>query len=147
MEVERALCDLGASVSIMPYSLFHKFHLGPSLAAPFSLQLADGLVTQPTSKLDNVPVNIGDIWVLEDFIIVDMLEIDDAQIIIGQPILVTTGCHIDVREGRVYFEVEGRFAMFSHRKVEFAAPMPPNKLEVEAPISNESSMSDYYRFA
>jgi len=30
--------------------------------------------------------------------------------------------------------------------VEFAAPMPP-KPEVEAPISNESSMSDYCRFA
>ena len=32
-------------------------------------------------------------------------------------------------------------------KVEFAALMPPNKLKVEAPISNESSMSDYCRFA
>jgi len=38
----RGLCDLGASVSIMPYSLFHKVHLRPLLAAPFSLQLADG---------------------------------------------------------------------------------------------------------
>jgi len=32
-------------------------------------------------------------------------------------------------------------------KVEFAAPIPPNKPEVEAPIFNESSMSDYCRFA
>jgi len=31
--------------------------------------------------------------------------------------------------------------------VEFAALMPPNKPEVEAPISHESSMSDYCRFA
>ena len=31
--------------------------------------------------------------------------------------------------------------------MEFAAPMPPNKPDVEAPASNESSMSDYYRFA
>ena len=29
VEFERALCDLGASVGIMPYSLFHKLHLGP----------------------------------------------------------------------------------------------------------------------
>ena len=37
VEIKRALCDLGASVSIMPYSLFYRLHLGPLLAAPFSL--------------------------------------------------------------------------------------------------------------
>jgi len=26
LAIERGLCDLGASVSIMPYSLFHKLH-------------------------------------------------------------------------------------------------------------------------
>ena len=29
MKIERALCDFGASVSLMPYSMFHKLHLGP----------------------------------------------------------------------------------------------------------------------
>ena len=62
----------------MSYSLFHKLHLGPLQAAPFLLQLADGSEMQPMERLDNVPVNIGDIWVLKDFIIVDMPEIDDA---------------------------------------------------------------------
>ena len=61
-------------------------------------------------------VNIGDIWMLKNFIVVDMPETDDAQIILGRPILATTGCHIDVREGCISFEVEGRFAVFSHRK-------------------------------
>ena len=31
-------------------------------------------------------------------------------------------------------------------KVEFATPMPPNKPEVEAPVSNDSSISEYCRF-
>ena len=31
--------------------------------------------------------------------------------------------------------------------MEFAAPIPPNTPEVEVPIPNKSSMSDYYRFA
>jgi len=70
----------------MPYSLFQKLHLRPLLAAPFSLQLDDGSVMQLIGKLDNMPVNIGDIWVLEDFIIVDMPETKDAQIILGRPI-------------------------------------------------------------
>jgi len=84
VEVERALCDLGASISIIPYFLFHKPHLGPLLAAPLSPQLADSFNTQPIGRLDDVPVNIGDIWVLEDLIIVDMLETDDAQIILSR---------------------------------------------------------------
>jgi len=32
-------------------------------------------------------------------------------------------------------------------KVEFTAPMPPKKPKVEAPISNEFSISDYCSFA
>jgi len=124
-----------------------------------------------------------------------MPETDDAQIIIGWPILATTSCHIDIGEGRISFEVKGRFAVFSHKKedmvsphsstldalpishendiedvwncedpldsdwisyedpdqgypkVEFATPMPPNKTEIKAPVSSESSMSNCCRFA
>jgi len=44
VRIKRGLCDLGASVTIMPYFLFHKLHQGSLLATPFSLQLADGSV-------------------------------------------------------------------------------------------------------
>jgi len=39
VEIEKGRCDLGTNVSIMPYSLFHKLHQGPLLAASCSLQL------------------------------------------------------------------------------------------------------------
>ena len=58
VKIERGLCDLGASVSLMPYSLFHKLHQELLLAVPFSVQLDDGSVMQSIGKLDNVPVNI-----------------------------------------------------------------------------------------
>ena len=38
--------------------------------------LDDGSVPQPIGRLEDVPVNIGDTWVLEDFIILDMAETD-----------------------------------------------------------------------
>jgi len=56
----------------MLYSLFHRFHLGTLQPASFSLQLANGFEMQPLGKLEDVPVKIGDIWVLKDFIIADM---------------------------------------------------------------------------
>ena len=31
--------------------------------------------------------------------------------------------------------------------MEFSAPMPPNKPEVEIPVSNDFSMTEYCRFA
>ena len=74
MKIERALCDLGASVSLMPYSMFLKLHLRPLQPTPFSLQLADGSEMRPLGKLEDVPAKVGDIWVLDDFIIADMAE-------------------------------------------------------------------------
>ena len=53
LEIERAMCELGASVSIILYSLFHKLHIGPLQAASFSLQLAGGSEMQFIGRLDN----------------------------------------------------------------------------------------------
>jgi len=78
VEIERALCDLGASISLMPYSLIHKLHLESLQPAPFSLQLADSSEMKSIGKLEDVTGKIRDIWVLEDFNIVNMTETDDA---------------------------------------------------------------------
>jgi len=72
-----------------------------------------------------VPVNIGNSWVLEDFIIVNMPETNDAQIILGRPLLATVGCQIDATQGRMTFEVEGCYAMFCHMKEKVASPNSP----------------------
>ena len=77
---------------------------------------------------------------LEDFIIVDVSETDDAQIILGRPILATAGCQIDGREGRVSFEVKGRFAVLSHKKEDMVSP---HSFILDAlPLSPEIDMED-----
>ena len=106
VETKRSLCDLGVTVSLMLYSLLHKLYLGLLQPIPFSLQLADCSEMQPLDKLENVSVKIRDIWVLEDFIMADMTETDDAQIILGRPFKARAGCHIDVKRGRTTFEVQ-----------------------------------------
>jgi len=45
--------------------------------------------------------------VLVDFISADMNETDDALIILGRPFLGTSGRNIDIKGGRITFEVEG----------------------------------------
>jgi len=94
-------------VSLMPYSIFLKLHLGPLQPAPFSLQLVDGSQTQRLGMLEDGPVKVGDLWVLEDFIIANTTETDDAQTILGRSFLATLGYTIDVKEGWMTFEVGG----------------------------------------
>jgi len=87
-----------------------------------------------------MPIKIGDISVLEDFIIADMIEIDDAQIILGRPLLATSDCSIDVRGGRITFGVEGCYAVFCFMDEKVVSPnsSPSDTL----PISPELDMED-----
>ena len=75
------------------------------MTCTFSLQLSDGSEMQPLGTLEDVPVKIGDFWVLEDSVIANMTENDDAKIILSGPFLATSGCIIHVKRGRVTFEV------------------------------------------
>ena len=77
---------------------------------------------------------------LEDFIVVDMPYTDDAQIILGRPILVTASYHINMREGRISFELEGRFVVFSHMKED--AVSPHSSILNALPLSLEYDMED-----
>ena len=72
---------------------------------------------------------------VEDFIVVDMHETDDVQIILGRSILATTSYHIDIRKGRITFEVEGRYVVFCHMKEKVV--FPNSSLLDEFPLSPE----------
>ncbi|XP_019178139.1 PREDICTED: uncharacterized protein LOC109173357 [Ipomoea nil] len=52
--VQRALCDLGASVSLMPYSLCQKLQLGEPKPTSMTLQLADRSVKYPIGIREDV---------------------------------------------------------------------------------------------
>ena len=54
--ISRALCDLGASVSLMPYSICKKLKVGNLKPTTISLQLADRSVMYHTGILEDVPL-------------------------------------------------------------------------------------------
>ncbi|KAJ9166255.1 hypothetical protein P3X46_021033 [Hevea brasiliensis] len=78
--IEKALCDLGASVSLMPLSICEKLKVGDLKPTTISLQLADRSIKYPVGILENV--------LLKDIHI---------PIILGRPFLATTGAIIDVK--------------------------------------------------
>ncbi|XP_075099478.1 uncharacterized protein LOC142176249 [Nicotiana tabacum] len=91
----KALCDLGASINLMPLVIYTK--LGISRARPTSilLQLVDRTVKRPTGILDDVLVQVGKFVFPADFVILDCQEDEEIPIILRRPFLATGRALID----------------------------------------------------
>ncbi|XP_074315448.1 uncharacterized protein LOC141651646 [Silene latifolia] len=111
--INRALCDLGASVSVMPYSIFSKLKLGHLKMTNITLQMADRSVRRPLGILEDVPVKVGKFFIPVDFFVLDIAEDTRTQIILGRPFLCTAGAIIDVKLGRLTLEVGDDVITFS----------------------------------
>ncbi|XP_073222374.1 uncharacterized protein [Cicer arietinum] len=59
MSFERALCDLRASVILMPLSVYKKLDVGELKPTNISLQLADRSIKYPVGILEDVPIKVG----------------------------------------------------------------------------------------
>jgi len=103
--IDRALCDLGSGVSLMPLSMCKKLELGEIRPTTISLQLADHFVKYPVGILENVLIKVGDLYILVDFLILEMEGDTWTPIILGRPFLATARCRIDVKNGTLCFYV------------------------------------------
>ncbi|KAI5410247.1 hypothetical protein KIW84_055659 [Lathyrus oleraceus] len=56
--IDKALCDLGAGISVMPLSICKRLEMGELRPTKMSVQLADRSVRYPVGILENVPVPI-----------------------------------------------------------------------------------------
>ncbi|XP_019164481.1 PREDICTED: uncharacterized protein LOC109160654 [Ipomoea nil] len=103
--VQRALCDLGESVSLMPYSLCQKLQLGEPKPTSMTLQLADRSVKYPIGILEYVLVKIDKFYISGDFVVLEMEEDAKIPIILGRPFLATAGAVINVKKGTLVLEI------------------------------------------
>jgi len=55
---DHALCDLGASVSVMPKVIFDKLNFTHLVTTPMQLQLADSSVRYPAGIAKDIPLKI-----------------------------------------------------------------------------------------
>ena len=103
--IDKALCDLGASVSVMPLSVCSKLNMGDLKITNITLQMADRSVKYPLGILEDVPVRVGKFFIPVDFIVLDMQEDNQIPIILGRPFLNTAGAIIDVKNGKLTLSV------------------------------------------
>ena len=93
---ERALCDLGSSINLMPWSIFKKPKLGEVRLTTITLQLEDQSLTHPHGIIEDVLVKVDKFIFPAYFIIMDIQEDKEVPIILGQPFLATRRAMIDV---------------------------------------------------
>ncbi|GJY95862.1 putative reverse transcriptase domain-containing protein [Tanacetum coccineum] len=93
---DKALVDLGASVSVIPFSTYTNLGLGILSHTRLTIELADRTIKQPRGIAENVLVMIGKFIFPIDFIILDIHEGDNVPLILGRPFLSTTHTKIDV---------------------------------------------------
>ncbi|XP_019252636.1 PREDICTED: uncharacterized protein LOC109231429 [Nicotiana attenuata] len=98
IDVGRALCDLEASINLMPLSLFKQLGLGAPRPTTVMLQLTDRFIAYPKGVIEDVLLQIGKYILPADFIILDYDADEQVPIILGRPLLATGDTIIKVRE-------------------------------------------------
>ncbi|GJZ18939.1 putative reverse transcriptase, RNA-dependent DNA polymerase [Tanacetum coccineum] len=94
--MSNALAHLGASISVMTYSLFKRLGLGSLRPIKMTIEMADRSMQSPKGIKENVLVKISNFGFLVDFIILDIMEDENVPIILGRPMLATAHLKIDV---------------------------------------------------
>ncbi|XP_022876979.1 uncharacterized protein LOC111395215 [Olea europaea var. sylvestris] len=80
---DRALCDLGASINLMPLSVFKKLGLGEVKPTTLTLQLADRSIAYPKDMIEDVLVKVDKFILPVDFVVLDMEENEKISLILG----------------------------------------------------------------
>ncbi|XP_071729248.1 uncharacterized protein [Rutidosis leptorrhynchoides] len=88
--IYQALADSGASINLMPYSLYKRLGLGELTPTRMSICMADSSFNYPMGIAENIPVKIDRFTFPADFVVLVMKENDKIPIILGRPFVRTT---------------------------------------------------------
>ena len=98
-EFQKALCNSGANINVMPLSVAKKLSLGEITPTTVTLQMADRTMAKPEGVIEDVLVKVGKFIFPVDFIILDMEEDSQVPLLLGMPFLATRAALIDMQKG------------------------------------------------
>ncbi|GJY48582.1 retrovirus-related pol polyprotein from transposon TNT 1-94 [Tanacetum coccineum] len=104
------LADLGASINLMPYSVWKTLSLSELTPTCMTLELADRSISEPIGIAEDVYVTVGKFQFPADFVVVDFEPDPRVPLILGRSFLKTSRALIDVYEGEITLRV-GREAI------------------------------------
>nr|XP_016467928.1 PREDICTED: uncharacterized protein LOC107790511 [Nicotiana tabacum] len=111
----KALCDLGASINLMPLSIYKKLGIKKARPTSMLLQLADRTVKRPSDLLDDV-VQVGKFVFPADFVILDCKVDEEIPIILGRPFLATGRALINCETWELKMRLNNKEITFNVQK-------------------------------
>ena len=116
--IERAMLDLGASINVMPYSVYCDLNLGPMNRTGVIIKLADRSKTRPVGVVEDILVQVNKLIFSADFFIMktedDNNDVpDSATLLLGRPFMLTAKTNIDLDECTVSVKFDGDVVKFN----------------------------------
>ncbi|CAN6723545.1 unnamed protein product [Malus baccata var. baccata] len=113
---EQCMLNLGASINVMPYSIYASMNLGELKNDGVIIQLADRSNAYPKGVLEDVLVQVGNLIFPADFYVLDMEDSPHSTplpILLGRPFMKTARTKIDVFKGTLTMEFDGEVIDFN----------------------------------
>ncbi|GJR87856.1 reverse transcriptase domain-containing protein [Tanacetum coccineum] len=108
-----ALADLGASINLMPLSIWKKLSLPELTPTRMTLELADRSITRPKGVAEDVFVKVGKFHFPTDFVVVDFDADPRVPLILGRSFLRTGRALIDVYGEEITLRVNDEAVTFN----------------------------------
>ncbi|XP_060190586.1 uncharacterized protein LOC132619822 [Lycium barbarum] len=128
IEVGLVLCDLDASINLMPTSVFRTLGLGEPRPTTVTLQLADRSLAYPDGIIEDVLMKVGPFILPVDFIILDYEADKNVSLIMGRGFLATVDTVIRVIYGKMSMTIDGQEATFDVLR---STKLPPHYEELK----------------
>ncbi|GJS92539.1 reverse transcriptase domain-containing protein [Tanacetum coccineum] len=100
-----ALADSGASINLLPHSIYKQLGLGALTPTRMTLELANRSITHPMGIAEDVVVRVDGFTFLADFVVVNFEPDPRVPIILGRPFLRTAKALIDLYEEKLTLRV------------------------------------------
>ncbi|GJY69204.1 reverse transcriptase domain-containing protein [Tanacetum coccineum] len=113
MDVCLALADLGASINLMPLSVWKKLSLPELTPTCMTLKLADRLISQPIGVAEDVFIKVGKFHFPADFVVVDFDADPRVPLILGRSFLNIGRALIDVYARELTLRVGNKAITFN----------------------------------
>ena len=99
--VEKALLDLGASVNLLPFSMYKQLGLGELKPTTITLSLADRSIKIPKGTVEDVLIQVDKFYHPVDFVVLDIEPVvvgaNHVPIVLGRPFLATSNAITNFR--------------------------------------------------
>ncbi|GJU32541.1 zinc knuckle CX2CX4HX4C containing protein [Tanacetum coccineum] len=115
LDFKNGLADLGAGISIMPFSMYKRLGIGKLEPINMLIEMADNTKCTPKGIVKNLLIKIDKFIFPVDFVILDMVEDIRMPIILGRPLLATTHAQVDIFRKTISLEVGSEKVIFKMR--------------------------------